>query len=849
MLEGRKKKLDRSVKHTTSESATDTTENDESIMTRKPIRIRRQRIPILQSGYCAICNLPYNSIEDHIQSKKHQKLIGEDANYIALNSAINGDVGIESLLSLTGIDAIGFDDFSPKRKRRTMPKKKASSAVTDIVKSSKKLEKDTGHKLRSRKHVNYLSPPLDVLEEDSFEEKPSEPETKPSDNELKAWDSGRPKRNCNRNHKKSSSEEQMVENESFYKVEVKTNEKDKRYSKAKGSKSVDSEKKLIVKFKKLRNSELVQLNNEATNFLFPKKDESSSSEDEQEEEGPEDIKTEPEEGEEDSSLTESHEGTSISEIEDSKPLEKFKVEDEASMDSISSDGKTKKKRRSHAEALILDNQKYYKFETPGSSSYRLRYHGSYLSPVPSAKGNGDLTNTEAKIELKGETTKKEKETKERLKVNLEEYTFSFEMVPEQEKWYQTFQRQDRAEQRYNFCPNYHWNDFVMPHQIPHLRPLDPRVCYNAYKHLHKCICTAMQEPEPTRESQEESEDVLEASPEPVAVLEPPVQHTDEDSKLSEISSGSAATTEEIKEITSVAEKQIKRRRGREISISPSLLCSATKNARKSPRQHASTLAILSSLGQQRIRRSRNANVTVTSDSVTLETIPEEVVPSVVEEKKPATPQKQRKKKIDYFALAEQIEEELNTALNFDTDFTPTTQPDDSFLEKRPNVLDIFKKYDEDKAKEKENSCRRFFNGAPGRKPGKRKKNLTGWPTTKKRKVVKGEISGTIDESDDDGDTSDSIIEDKPKVDIDDRENKCGQDNGNRVEKSSDIRDSLLQPYVYVKKLDNCEPLLVKKIIIKPPVRKAIRRPQRKIPPTTKPPRMLRRHKGRWYRDR
>lgn len=76
-------------------------------MTRKPIRIRRQRIPVLQSGYCAICNLPYNSIEDHVQSKKHLKLIGEDANYIALNGYIHSDVGIESLLSLTGIDAIG----------------------------------------------------------------------------------------------------------------------------------------------------------------------------------------------------------------------------------------------------------------------------------------------------------------------------------------------------------------------------------------------------------------------------------------------------------------------------------------------------------------------------------------------------------------------------------------------------------------------------------------------------------------------------------------------------------------------------------------------------------------------
>lgn len=86
---------------------------DDSTMTRKT-RTRRPRITVIQSGYCAVCNLPYNNVEDHIQSKKHQKLIGEDANYIALNGSLNGFLQTNNIpfLNLNGIDAIGKNVFS-----------------------------------------------------------------------------------------------------------------------------------------------------------------------------------------------------------------------------------------------------------------------------------------------------------------------------------------------------------------------------------------------------------------------------------------------------------------------------------------------------------------------------------------------------------------------------------------------------------------------------------------------------------------------------------------------------------------------------------------------------------------
>lgn len=75
-------------------------------MTRKT-RTRQTRIhAALQSGYCAICHIPYNSLDDHIQSKKHLKLIGEDANYISINGFIDQN-SLEPFLNLNGIESIG----------------------------------------------------------------------------------------------------------------------------------------------------------------------------------------------------------------------------------------------------------------------------------------------------------------------------------------------------------------------------------------------------------------------------------------------------------------------------------------------------------------------------------------------------------------------------------------------------------------------------------------------------------------------------------------------------------------------------------------------------------------------
>lgn len=192
------------------------------------------------------------------------------------------------------------------------------------------------------------------------------------------------------------------------------------------------DKGLIVKFRRIRNSELTFLNNEAENFLFPRKDDTSD--EDPDADGP---NTTASSGKHDSTLLLSSEAdenmrtrhrksedenseacvgrrrqkkvdyrTGKVKIEDEQSMDgfcestrrrtmncrrrmkvedeedgrcspmrrrnnrmsKFKVEDDVSMDSNCSDGSgsRKRRRRTHAEAFIMDNQKYYKFETPGS---------------------------------------------------------------------------------------------------------------------------------------------------------------------------------------------------------------------------------------------------------------------------------------------------------------------------------------------------------------------------------------------------------------------------------------------------------------------------------------------------
>lgn len=408
--------------------------------------------------------------------------------------------------------------------------------------------------------------------------------------------------------------------------------------------------------------------------------------------------------------------------------------------------------------------------------------------------------------------------------------------------------------------------------MPKITPLDFKVCMEEYLQFLKAFKEPLSEENSTC-----------SSPEPCASIstplyEPEMPEMDEDSKLSAVTLSSVCSSEET------TKKKVLF--GKSNVLQP---ISSGKNPRKSPRQHASTLAILSSLLYQRNKRSKNKNLQLDSG---LPPIPEEntqqnttfieeekeepVLTLKIEEPiikpklKPKSPDKHHwrfKPKISYRAIAQNIEDELDSVLD-DFDKYALKIEDDhiDFHNSRTNTTEILRLFEEGKAKETDKSCRRFFNGTPGRKPGrKRKKNLTGWPNKNKR-IPKREHSkdnedtlGKISIADSTSVHGDSDVEEAEfkQTDSDKRPNESDYKKGgsdadscdiDRVNKHNKIlgrkvKNEVLQPYVYVQKLDNklfCDRICTPQRTVKR---------QKRVPGSPRSPRMLRKPRGRWYKER
>lgn len=162
------------------------------------------------------------------------------------------------------------------------------------------------------------------------------------------------------------------------------------------------------------------------------------------------------------------------------------------------------------------------------------------------------------------------------------------MVPEHEPWYEAFRRQDTGEVTYLPLNIDFSKPFFLPYQLPPLPPLNPKVCIAAYKLQQKLSS------ESASTSQAHEQSTASSEGESSAVL-------DEDSKASTSASEDAVQAELLKvmeEESEAGSSKLKKRRS---------VAAPGRNPRKSPRQHASTLAILSSLVHHRKKRSRSSS--------------------------------------------------------------------------------------------------------------------------------------------------------------------------------------------------------------------------------------------------
>lgn len=232
---------------------------------------------------------------------------------------------------------------------------------------------------------------------------------------------------------------------------------------------------------------------------------------------------------------------------------------------------------------------------------------------------------------------------------------------------------------------------ILPYELDYVPPLDPRKCLIQYNQIKKCLI------EPTSTSTSCS------TPDP-STSNSSLDNHDEDSKISTATElSSTSTFEEMKPI-------LPNKRRPALSSPPS---KKTKNPRKSPRQHASTLAILSSLIQQRKRK-----------------IFRGTLPSILEETNKPQVKKKKTNKVDYLGMWNKVQEELTVnEEEADWEFDVCNDGDEGIEFRRTFVIEEL--FDDVDNEGNQQNMKKVTNGVkPGRKPGKRKKNMTGWPRNK-----------------------------------------------------------------------------------------------------------------------
>lgn len=259
-------------------------------------------------------------------------------------------------------------------------------------------------------------------------------------------------------HRLSVEERLIEDNRAYYKVEVLGNKLRSsvplttpvaakvvpEVKKEDETNEQSSEKPVVVRFKRVRQSELSLLSDEAENFMFgdARRDSQESTDDSSADESVLPGDTESSGNRRSSSL-----------LLTSPNKENSKFNEDDSRDSLLC-GRIRKRRRTQAEALMNDNENYYKFQSPGS---RLRYQAPLLGIKDENDRDGPLDRLHGRHDLVCPS---------RPSDEVEKMTFSFEVVPRSEPWYQTYQRQDEgAEYWYNLSEGDRDRPFLLPYEI------------------------------------------------------------------------------------------------------------------------------------------------------------------------------------------------------------------------------------------------------------------------------------------------------------------------------------------------------------------------------------------------
>ncbi|XP_050351294.1 neurofilament heavy polypeptide isoform X1 [Nymphalis io] len=577
-------------------------------MTRKSRpRIKEREEKEQKGGYCEMCNADYVDAAIHRRSPHHLAFVRDHTNFLALDSLITSGTDVSTFL----------DKTMPVNGERRSLRKLCNGDVEPKSKRSKRSQ--------SPDNINgNVSPRRNGGLDDE--------------------------KKHNTRCSKRTSESQPSEDRQYYKVvgvSTKLRSSGSFAVKKKDSPTCNGTKPLVVKFRKVRRSELSVLSDEAEQFMFPKRASSTSSTSSDEDDKGETLKTR--------RKTPPKPPPPIERQRLARPVA---LKEESSEEDSWPEDKRRRKRRVPAVAKrgkrvagrppVVECQK--KSPEPVEPE----------KPVEQPQPEPEVSPLR---EEPSERCMKWEDGKLKYTPAVEQLEFAFESVPRSEPWFETFKRQDQDKLVARNVPQYfelYSKSPKLPYEIGQLPPLKPNCCPLSD------LVKREEKPGPSR---------------------------------------------------SYGTRGMKKQR---IKKRTAALLALEGHPRKSPREHASTLAILGSAGLLQTRKHAEDTKSTASEDTVSDTQSNVKVESVLSETQEASERLQQ-------FLSEVFEEPTDYEISYDLGdetavIASKNLPDVSSLVSECDDCDIIR----NEIKQGATGCMR------GRRGKFKKKNRTGWPNKKKQ---------------------------------------------------------------------------------------------------------------------
>uniref|UniRef100_A0A2A4JGI2 DBF4-type domain-containing protein n=2 Tax=Heliothis virescens TaxID=7102 RepID=A0A2A4JGI2_HELVI len=684
-------------KKETPEKITATNQNIKDIAIQKMTRKSRPRIKEREEkeakgGYCEMCNTDYSDAALHRRSPHHLAFVRDHTNFLALDSLIGSGADVSSFL----------DKATPLNgERRSLRKICNGDVDTPKSKRSKRSQSPDST-------VNgNLSPRRNGLVDDE-------------------------RKHNTRCSKRNS--EALAEDRQYYKVvgvSTKLRSSGGFATKRKDSPpTCNGTKPLVVKFRKVRRSELSVLSDEAEQFMFPKRASSTSS---------------------------------TSSDDDDKELSSRRRSPAPPPPPPASERRRQarpialKEESSEEDSWPEDKRRRKKRAPPVAKRGRrvpCRTQNSEPPPEPKPEVVEQIVPAEPAAPPEPEVSPLREEPVERcmkwedgkLKYTpaVEQLEFAFECVPHSEPWFETFKRQDEDKVLAKNIPQYfalYSKSPKLPYEIGQLPPLKPNCCPLSD------LVKREEKPGPSR---------------------------------------------------SYGTRGMKKQKIRKRTAA---LLALEGHPRKSPREHASTLAILGSAGLVHRRKHADDTKSTASEDTISDTHSNVKVDPVISETQEASERLQQFLSEVFEDAAEyDVSDEVMDGEAAVT--TSTNMPDVSSLVSECENCDLIR-----------NEIKEAADRPRGRRGKFKKKNRTGWPN-KKKQTKKGSRTNSVEsenkvessldrssaEPPDDDTTQDTISEEDTNLSETEKEEKT------IIEKSKSDGDSQDKTLTEDTLDDKCKPM-------------------------------------------